>query len=302
MTTLPASAVEDVELRTHPNRDGSGSGRLVHVTVSATEQVAPDLRRLTLRGPGLASLTLTGPDEYFGLLMPAPGTGVPEFQAEGMNIRAAVAALDDAVRPELRWYTVRHFRQDAGCAGDVSGSAPFGEIDLDVVMHDDHPGPGARWVSQASVGDEAAIWLCNAIWIRHASRPLFVADASAVPALRAILEFTEDHHPTELQLYHVRVVAHSPEELEPGLAEEWTERVGSLSILYVTPGLEAEAICDALRRDRDAGHPATSPEYLWASGEAGMTKAVRKLAVDEWDVDRDFADWVAYWIEGRPRP
>jgi NADPH-dependent ferric siderophore reductase len=33
-----------------------------------------------------------------------------------------------------------------------------------------------------------------------------------------------------------------------------------------------------------------------------MTKAVRKMAVDEWDVDRDFADWVAYWIEGRPRP
>ncbi len=290
MTTLPASAVNDTDLRTHPNREESGGARLVRVTVAAVSDVAPNLRRLTLRGPGLASLTLTGPDEYLGLLMPAPGQTVPELEAEGMNIRAAVAALDESERPGLRWYTVRHFRQDVG------------EIDIDVVMHDDHPGPGARWVSEASVGDDAAIWLCNAIWIRHASRPLFVADASAVPALRAILEFTEDHHPDDLVKYHVRVVAHSPEELEPGLAEEWTERVGSLSILYVTPGLEAEAVCDALRRDRGAGHPAASPEYLWASGEAGMTKAVRKMAVDEWDVDRDFADWVAYWIEGRPRP
>ena len=74
MTTLPASAVNDTDLRTHPNRDLSGSGRLVRVTVSATDEVAPNLRRLTLRGPGLASLTLTGPDEYFGLLMPPPAT------------------------------------------------------------------------------------------------------------------------------------------------------------------------------------------------------------------------------------
>ncbi|WP_297004803.1 siderophore-interacting protein [uncultured Corynebacterium sp.] len=313
MTTLPASAVNDTDLRTHPNREESGGARLVRVTVAAVSDVAPNLRRLTLSGPGLASLTLTGPDEYLGLLMPAPGQTVPELEAEGMNIRAAVAALDESERPGLRWYTVRHFRQsaggvggavagaDGGAGGGESGGAA-GEIDIDVVMHDDHPGPGARWVSGASVGDDAAIWLCNAIWIRHASRPLFVADASAVPALRAILEFTEDHHPDDLVKYHVRVVAHSPEELEPGLAEEWTERVGSLSILYVTPGLEAEAVCDALRRDRGAGHPAASPEYLWASGEAGMTKAVRKMAVDEWDVDRDFADWVAYWIEGRPRP
>jgi NADPH-dependent ferric siderophore reductase len=300
MTTLPASAVTSTELLTHPNRPESGTGRLVRVTVSAVSEIAPNLRRLTLRGPGLASLELTGPDEYFGLLMPAPGSTVPELEADGMNIRAAVAALEESERPGLRWYTVRHFRQDAGV--DASSGDAVGEIDVDVVMHDDNPGPGALWVAAASVGDEAAIWLCNGIWIRHASRPLFVADASAVPALRAVLEFTEDHHPDDLVKYHVRVIAHSPEELEPGLAEEWTERVGSLSILYVAPGLEAEAICDALRRERDAGHPAASPEYLWASGEAGMTKAVRKMAVDEWDVDRDFADWVAYWIEGRPRP
>ena len=298
MTTLPASAVDSTDLSTHPNRDASGSDRLVRVTVTATSQAAPNLRRLTLQSPELASFTLTGPDEFFGLLMPAPGTEVPALEADGLNIRAVVADLPEDERPGLRWYTVRHFRADAGTVGGET----VGEIDVDVVMHDDHPGPGAAWVSQASVGDHAAIWLCNAIWIRHASRPLFVADASAVPALRAVLEFTEDHHPDDLAKYHVRVVAHSPDELEPGLAEEWTERVGSLQILYVTPGLEAEAMCDALRRDRESGHPAASPEYLWASGEAGMTKAVRKLAVDEWDVDRDFADWVAYWIEGRPRP
>lgn len=181
------------------------------------------------------------------------------MDADGANIRAVVADIPEDVRPQLRWYTVRHFRQDAGRT--ATGEA-VGEIDVDVVMHDDHPGPGALWVAGASVGDEAALWLCNAVWIRHASRPLFVADASAVPALRAVLEFTEDHHPDDLPLYHVRVIARSPEELEPGLAEEWEERLGSLRIIYASPGMESEAICAALRREREAGHPAASPEYV----------------------------------------
>lgn len=290
MTTVPASAVDDVDLRSHPDRDISGDDRLVRVTVTATDRISPHLQRITLRGEGLVGMTLTGPDEYFGLLMPAPGTEVPVLSADGLNVRAAVAALDEAVRPQLRWYTVRNFRQATG------------EIDVDVVMHDDHPGPGARWVSAAAVGDHAAVWLCNAVWIRHATRPLFVADASAVPALRAVLEFVTDHHPEELPMAHVRVVAHDEGELEPGLVEEWGEQVGSLQVVYAEPGTEADAVCAVLRRDRAAGHPAAHPEYVWASGEAGMTKAVRGVAVKEWDVDRAHVDWIAYWIEGRPRP
>ena len=39
MTTLPASAVTSTDLLTHPNRDISGSDRLVRVTVSAVSAV-----------------------------------------------------------------------------------------------------------------------------------------------------------------------------------------------------------------------------------------------------------------------
>lgn len=63
------------------------------------------------------------------------------------------------------------------------------------------------------------------------------------------------HHPGDLVRYHLRVVARNAVELEAGLAEEWSDRVGSLQI-----------------------------------------------AVDDWRMDRDAADWVAYWIEGRARP
>jgi NADPH-dependent ferric siderophore reductase len=298
MATTPANAVRDTELREHPRRDPTEGtepadafgGRLVPVTVTANEPVAPNLRRLTLASDEFRELELTGPDEFFGLLMPQDGRDFEPFDTAGRNIRAAVAAIDEDVRPGLRWYTVRHLRQEDG------------EIDVDVVMHDDHPGPGAEWVAAARPGATAGVWLCNAIWIRHAERPLFVADPSAVPALRTILEFTEDHHPDDLSRYHLVVVAHSPDDLESGLAEDWSERVGSLRIIYTSPGMEAEAVAAHLRQAAGDGHPGTAVEYVWASGEAGLAKTVRGIAVDEWGVDTAFVDWVAYWIEGRPRP
>lgn len=298
MATTPATAVRDTELREHPRRDPSEGtepadefgGRLVPVTVTANELIAPNLRRLTLSSPEFRELELTGPDEFFGLLMPQPGHDFQPFDTAGRNIRAAVADIDETVRPGLRWYTVRHLRQDEG------------EIDVDVVMHDDHPGPGASWVSQVRPGATAGVWLCNAIWIRHAERPLFVADPSAVPALLTVLEFTDDHHPDDLARYHLVVVAHSPDDLESGLAEDWSDRVASLQIIYTTPGMESEAVATHLREAAESGHPSAAVEYVWASGEVGMTKTVRGIAVDEWNVDTAFVDWVAYWIEGRPRP
>jgi NADPH-dependent ferric siderophore reductase len=303
MTTVPASAVRDTELREHPRRDATDaagsagtsgasedSGRLLAVTVTANEMIAPNLRRITLASPELCALELTGPDEFFGLLMPRDHGALQDIDTAGRNIRAAVADIDEEERPDLRWYTIRHFRQEVG------------EIDVDVVMHDDNPGPGALWVSAVRPGDAAGIWLCNGIWIRHAERPLFVADPSAVPALRAVLEFTEDHHPDDLARYHVVVVAHSPDDLEAGLAEQWEERLASLSIIYAAVGMETEAVRLHLTQAADEGHPRTAPEYVWASGEAGLTKMVRGLAVNDWKLDTAFVDWIAYWIEGRARP
>lgn len=298
MATTPSTAVRDIELREHPRRDATEDtepandfgGRLIQVTVTANELIAPNLRRLTLASPDFRELELTGPDEFFGLLMPQDGRDFESFDTAGRNIRAAVADIEEDVRPGLRWYTVRHLRQDAG------------EIDVDVVMHDDHPGPGATWVSEVSPGATAGVWLCNAIWIRHAERPLFVADPSAVPALLTILEFTADHHPDDLHRYHLVIVAHSPEDLEGGIAEDWSEKVASLQIIYTSPRMEAEAVTRHLHEAASISHPCTAAQYVWASGEVGMTKAVRGVAVDDWGVDTAFVDWVAYWIEGKPRP
>ncbi|HIW90818.1 MAG TPA: siderophore-interacting protein [Candidatus Corynebacterium avicola] len=295
MTTVPATAVADTELLERPLRgtpeDQDDAGRLIAVTVTAAEQLGPNLRRLTLASPGLRELTLTGPDEFFGLLMPRDRGEFTLFDTAGRNIRAAVAEIGEDERPGLRWYTVRHFRQEAG------------EIDVDVVMHDDHPGPGATWVAAAQPGDTAGIWLANAIWTRHnTDSPLFVADPSAVPALRAVLEFTVDHHPEDLKDYHLVIVTDGGTDLESGFAEEWQDKVASLTVLNATPEQATEAVRTHLTEATAAGHPSTKPGYVWASGEAGMAKAVRGVAVDDWGLDSSVINWVAYWIEGRPRP
>ena len=295
MTTRPATAVTSTELREHPQRNTpegpDDPGRLLAVTVTATDDLAPNLRRLTLATPALRELTLTGPDEFFGLLMPRDRGDFTAFDTAGSNIRAAVAEIDEDERPGLRWYTVRHFRQDAG------------EIDVDVVLHDDHPGPGATWVAAAQPGDTAGIWLSNAIWTRHNDeRPLFVADPSAVPALRAVLEFTVDHHPDDLASYHLVIVTDGGNDLEAGFAEQWADKVGSLIVLDATPEQATETVRAHFTEAAAAGHPSTQPSYVWASGEVGLSKMVRGLAVDEWGLDSALVNWIAYWIEGRPRP
>ena len=46
---------------------------LVRARVVSNQELAPQLRRLTLTAPEFASVTLTGADEYVGLLMPRQG-------------------------------------------------------------------------------------------------------------------------------------------------------------------------------------------------------------------------------------
>ena len=64
------------------------------VTLLDNQQLKPRLHRLTFTTDAFADFPLTGPDEYFGLVMPKPGRDFEPFDIDGVNIRAAVAAED----------------------------------------------------------------------------------------------------------------------------------------------------------------------------------------------------------------
>lgn len=266
---------------THPPRT------LLEVTVSRVEDLAANLRRVTFFSPELGAHKLSGLDEYFGLVMPRLGQPWRPFEVAGLaNLRAAVAAIPRPERPELRWYTVRrHRRRDF-------------VIDADIVTHGDE-GPGSAWISRVRPGQAAGLWLCEALW-RPGLPQTLVADATAAPALWHLCEQLDARHPEALAEMSA-VVLHSRDgELEPGQVERWAPRLGCFERIRCpanTAPDNALAVLNSWRAEERL-----APETLWVSGEGGLAKAVRGLAVQKWGLAKDAVVWVPYWFQGRARP
>lgn len=67
MTTRPITAFADHELRNSP---AEPHHHLVQAHVLGVAEIAPHLRRIELTSPDFHDWTMTGPDEFFGLVMP----------------------------------------------------------------------------------------------------------------------------------------------------------------------------------------------------------------------------------------
>lgn len=131
------------------------------VTVAATEQISPSLRRVTLTGPALSAWHSTGqPDEFVHVHIPDPEPA-PGWQ-------------DD--HEIARHYTVRRW--------DPSGPS----LALDVVTHGH--GRGATWARDAQPGDVVAISKARGYYgpPEGSTRRLLIADATGLPAVARILE------------------------------------------------------------------------------------------------------------------
>ena len=259
---------------------------LIPVILTANKRIRPRLHRLTFYAEAFRTYTLSGPDEFFGLVMPQAGQEFRPFPVDGINLRSAVSAICEERRPDLRWYTIRALHSEEAT------------VDVDVVTHGDS-GPGSRWIRRARAGDTAGFFTCNDLWRPTESAQLLVADASALPALRHILAYQENHNPAMLRATDVMAVVTSEDEVEPGLATRWETSVRSLRIIHTQPRQEADAVVAALRADYAR---ASGPGYVWASGEGELAKSVRGLAVNEWGLDTTNVTWVPYWFYGRARP
>lgn len=265
------------------------SHALIPATLTANEQLKPRLHRLTFTSAAFSGHRLTGPDEYFGLVMPREGQAFTPFNIDGVNIRSAVSALPEETRPELRWYTVRQFRP------------ALREIDVDVVTHGD-TGPGSRWIRRARPGDTVGIFTCPALWTPPTGSQLLVADASALPALRHILAYQQANAPEALRHTDVLAVVTSPEEVEDGFASQWSPAVRRLSVVRAREHGETQAALGALQGAYKTSGAPGAPQSVWVSGEGELTKAVRRLAVKGWGISPADVVWSPYWFRGRARP
>lgn len=251
-------------------------------TLVAARWVSPQLRRLTLHVPGLAGwYAPLGPDEFVGLVMPRPGTRLPDLSAvSGPNPRPVLGQLPEEVRPDVRWYTVRAHRPGVA------------QLDVEVVLHPEGEvaeGPGARWARLASPGDELAVQTGTTCYHPPAEARVQVVagDETAYPSIAGIVEAARGTG-TEL---HVLL------ETEPGALPvvPHPER-GSLTLVERRGRRPGDALLETLEQ---AELP--DPDYGWVSGEQDLAARVRRHLVRQRGLPRTSVYFCAYWILGRPR-
>lgn len=94
MAVSPSVAFNDPHINTIPTRDGA---EIFTAEVVSNKLIAPHVREITFYAPELASFGITGPDEFFGLLMPQHGQDYTPIPPQATaNIRSHVASLPSA--------------------------------------------------------------------------------------------------------------------------------------------------------------------------------------------------------------
>ena len=246
------------------------------MAVSGVRELSDHVRRITFQAPRFGTFTTTGPDEYFGLIFPArEGAELRMPDPERVNVRAAVARIPAAERPEIRWYTIRSVRPDAA------------EIDVDVIVHGDS-GPGSAWALRAGIGDVVGFRAAGSAYRPPppGTRQLLVADETAMPALYAILETLDpgvDGVTAILELPDESYDTGSASGLRPQIVVRGTGAPGSAAL-------------DLVRNSSVDGLG-----YVWVCGESALATGGRRHLVKERGVDRRSIMFSGYWKLGQSR-
>ncbi len=267
------------------------------VEVRARRRLSPGFVRITFGGEALENFAAWGTDQRIKLVLPMDDGSVAEFglldepTPHPSDWYARWKALPEGERNVLRTYTPAGIRPE------------LRELDVDFYLHEP-AGPASRWAQTAVPGDSVVItgpdsrmgWTGYGLhWAPgDATRFLLVADETAYPAVRAILEtldaaervdvILECSHPADdivsaeaRDVADVQVVLRGDD--EPTGAERavvaWGERVGAES----------------------AGDPGF---YAWIAGESGTTARVRRHLTSVIGVPKDQVSFLGYWKVGGP--
>ncbi|MFC0240013.1 siderophore-interacting protein [Rhodopseudomonas telluris] len=201
---------------------------------------------------------------------PPPGDGLP---AQWMKL--FFPAHGDQ-QPTGRAYTIRRFDPDSG------------RITFDFVLHGDE-GPASRWAGRARVGDVLQVGGPRGGHLidTQAAQYVLVGDATALPAIAAILEAMPSHI-RATALIEVADMAEAAYLADrPNLDVTW---LYAGTFVPGATGLIERAIRDAVIDTKTC--------QVWIAGESAMMKEVRAHLLLDRGVIHPAIDAAGYWKLG----
>lgn len=235
------------------------------MSVTAKTWITPNMIRVTCAADWIKTMEAGIEGAHFKLFMPKPGQTPDAFQRQ----------LEDGPRPDVRTYTIRFIRVDAG------------EIDIDFVDHGDS-GPASAWARRCEPGDVAAFAGPGPVKIKefHADTYVVAADMSAIPVAAATLEaMPRDAKGTaffEITSQDDRQEIDAPE----GIDLNW--------LIHPDPSAPLTQSID-----RIGAMPAfQGTVQTCIAGESGMIKALREEIVNRRGVPKGDAYISGYWKIG----
>lgn len=242
------------------------------LTVARVEELSPLMRRVVLTGEraGTVPFLPFAAGDHVKLSLPdaAGAVRIPRIE-DGRPVW-------DGGRAEMRDYTVRAIDPDAG------------ELTLDGVVHDH--GPAGRWFAAARPGDQIGVLgpRGSRLYPPGYAHYILVGDESSLPALgRWLDEPGLTAHVTVIAA--VAIADAYPLATPAGTVDH---RRHTVPLGADRAALLAHDVADAL-----ASSPTPGDVFVWAAGEAGVMKAVRRV-LREAGQPRHAFHVDGYWREG----
>lgn len=232
------------------------------ITVESVIPLAAHMIRVRFTGDDLRDLPTSSPRDHVKLLFDWNADGSAKLPAPGQGIQGL----------PVRDYTIR----------ELNRVEPF--VDIDFVLHDH--GLAGRWAQTAQPGDQlGCLGPRGSMLIKDVfDWYVFAADETALPALgRWVSELRPGvpvHAYIEVEDADSEIALHSAADL----TITWLHRNGG------APGT-ANLLADAIQSHQtpDLGG------FVWAAGEAGSVKPIRRFLRDETALGRSHWDVDGYW-------